>query len=235
MPKRTVAIHQPNFFPWLGYFYKLRHADVFIFLDDVQFPKTGGTWINRVMVRQNGNACWLTAPIDRNYSGVRNIKEMKFAHQRGWRDKILKTLAAAYGRTPYFSETMSVLKPLILNDDGNIAEYNIFAITSIYRALGLPPLELYRSSELESHGAATDRLISLTKAVSGDCYLCGQGAAGYQEDELFLSSGLSLQRSDFAQVPYPQHGADNFIGGLSIIDALMSLGIREAANRLCAA
>ena len=47
---KIVAIHQPNFFPWLGYFDKINKSDIFIFLDDVQFPKKGGNWTNRVQL-----------------------------------------------------------------------------------------------------------------------------------------------------------------------------------------
>ena len=72
-----VAIHQPNFFPWLGFFDKIARADVFCLLDNVQFPKTGGTWINRVQLWINGKAAWATAPVDRSYSGVRRIREMQ--------------------------------------------------------------------------------------------------------------------------------------------------------------
>ena len=75
---RVVAIHQPNFFPWLGYFDKIARSDVFIFLDDVQFPKTGGVWSNRVKILIGGEARWSTAPIDRSFTGTRKICEMHF-------------------------------------------------------------------------------------------------------------------------------------------------------------
>ena len=57
-----VGIHQPNFMPWLGYFYKIYKSDVFIFLDDVQFTKTGSSYINRVNVNMNGESKYLTVP-----------------------------------------------------------------------------------------------------------------------------------------------------------------------------
>jgi len=61
--KRIAAIHQPNFFPWLGYFRKMARADVFILLDDAQFQKTGGNWSNRVRIARNGEAVWWSAPV----------------------------------------------------------------------------------------------------------------------------------------------------------------------------
>ena len=87
-----VAIHQPNFFPWLGYFDKIARADVFCLLDHVQFPKKGGTYINRVQVLVQGAAAYVTVPVERNYSGVLPINQMKIREQEPWREKILRTL-----------------------------------------------------------------------------------------------------------------------------------------------
>jgi hypothetical protein len=65
-PRTVVAIHQPNFLPWLGFFDKLARADVFVLLNSVQFPRTSkGTWINRVKLLVGGEARWATVPIVR--------------------------------------------------------------------------------------------------------------------------------------------------------------------------
>jgi len=67
---RVVAIHQPNFLPWLGYFDKLARADTFVLLDSVQFPKRNGTWMNRVKLLVGGEPGWITVPIVRAYHGL---------------------------------------------------------------------------------------------------------------------------------------------------------------------
>ena len=121
---KTVAIHQPNFFPWLGYFDKIVRSDVFVFFDDVQFPKKGGSWSNRVKMLIGGEAKWVTASIERNYSGLRNINEMNFQDDN-WRVKMLKSLCNNYNKNSFYEETMEVVEPLILNPEKNIAEYNV--------------------------------------------------------------------------------------------------------------
>lgn len=221
---KLVAIHQPNFFPWLGYFDKIRRADMFVFLDDVQFPKTGGVWSNRVKILQQGKARWLTAPVDRAYSGVRLMHEMRFSAQEDWREKTLKTLHASYGRAAFFDATMALIVPLILNPDDDLGAYNIHAITALCAVLGLEKKPLVRSSTCKSAAAGTERLIALTQAVGGAAYLCGGGAEGYQEDALFAAGGVGLVYQDFRCVPYTQAGVAEFVPGLSVIDALMQVG-----------
>ena len=85
-----VAIHQPNFLPWLGYFDKIARADVFVMLDSVQFAKTGGTWSNRVQMLVGGQATWLTMPIVRSYHGVRTYRQMEIDEEQSWRKKLLE-------------------------------------------------------------------------------------------------------------------------------------------------
>ena len=85
--ERIVAIHQPNFFPWLGYFDKIARANVFVILDSVQFPKKQGNWMNRVRVLVHGKPHWLTVPVDRTFHGVRSVREMQIASDSPWRDR----------------------------------------------------------------------------------------------------------------------------------------------------
>ena len=102
-----VAIHQPNFFPWLGYFDKIARSDVFVILDDVQFPKKGGSFSNRVKLLISAEGRWITAPIVRNYSGVRNINAMEFCSDSPWRKKIHRTVEQSYKKTPFFDDIFS--------------------------------------------------------------------------------------------------------------------------------
>ncbi len=223
----VAAIHQPNFFPWLGYFDKLARADAFVFLDHVQFPKTGGTWTNRVRLLVNGKATWFTAPVDRAFHGMRPISEMAFAGRIGWRSTLLKTLHTAYGKAPFFAEAIALLEPLIMNPTERVAEFNIAAVTGIAGAIGIDAKKIFRSTDLAVSGKATEMLISVTKGVGGTTYLCGGGAQGYQEDEVFAASNINLVYQDYRHPVYLQRGSPEFVPGLSVIDALANLGIAD--------
>lgn len=222
--KVLVAIHQPNFFPWLGYFEKIAKTDRFIFLDDVQFPKTGGVWSNRVKLLIGGEARWFTAAIDRQYHGTRQINEMQFLEDNPWRSKLLKTLENEYRKHPFYSDVSAVITPLLLNPDGNIAEYNIHAVTTIAKVLGLDTSKLRRSSACEMTGVSNELLCNLTRAAGGNVYMCGGGAEGYQDDTIFATQGVGLQYQNFLHPDYPQRGQTTFVPGLSVIDAAMNIG-----------
>src|SRR5665213_2971606 len=92
----TVAIHQPNLYPWLGYFNKIAQADVFVFLDDVQIQKTGASYTNRVSIALDGRAHPVTAPIRRE-AGLWTIADTRFSDE-GWRARTIKTLQGAYAK-----------------------------------------------------------------------------------------------------------------------------------------
>jgi len=224
MNRKMVAIHQPNFFPWLGYFDKIAHSDVFILMDNVQFPKKGGTWSNRVQMVIDGKAAWVTMPIVRSFHGTRIIKDMKIDNSTPWREKLLGTVQMDYARAPFFRQVFPLFTDLVNNPTDRLAEYNKTAINVLAKAVGLDISKLVIGSTVEVEGAATDLLINITRAVGGTAYLAGGGAGGYQEDEKFAAAGIELIYQNFVHPTYPQCNTAEFISGLSIIDALMNVG-----------
>jgi hypothetical protein len=220
----VCAIHQPNFFPWLGYFDKIRRADVFVFLDQVAYPRAGsggmGSWTNRVRIRVQGEARWVGCPLRRQPLGT-PINETIIDDGQPWRDKLLRTLAANYRKAVHYERTMAALEPVLRQPGSNLADFNIHAIESIAARLGLT-CRFVRQSDLASPGQATEMLIALTKAAGAGVYLCGGGAGGYQEDHLFLAHDVELRYQNFRPEPYGP--ADAYIPGLSVIDYLMHDG-----------
>lgn len=221
---KIVAIHQPNFFPWLGYFDKISRCDFFVFLDDVQFQKTGGIWTNRVKLLIAGEARWVTAAIERNYHGTRNINEMQFSSSVLWRSKLLKSIEANYRKHPFYRETMEVIEPLILGEEANIASYNSHAVIVLANQIGLDSDKFRWSSQMRKTGTSNELLVTLTMNAGGDTYMCGGGADGYQDEAVFEDYGVTLQHQAFKHPEYKQANALTFNPGLSVIDAAMNLG-----------
>jgi WbqC-like protein family len=220
-----VCIHQPDFFPWLGFFDKIVRADTFIILDDVQFPKTGGTYCNRVKIIVDGRQHWITAPVLRSYTGVRLINQIELQSGLLWRDKMFKTVFHSYRKAPYFNETIGKLEPLIKNSENNLTAYNLNVVIKLCEVLNIKTKIFIKSSHLPHAGSSTNLLISLVHSVNGDAYLCGTGSLNYQDDSLFKKSGIHLIHRNFTHPVYRQYAGKNFIPGLSIIDALMHCGI----------
>jgi hypothetical protein len=228
---RLVAIHQPNFFPWLGYFNKLARSDAFILLDNVQVPKTGGSWMNRVRILANGKAMWLTMPLVRSYHGVRRVNEMRINNDTPWRAKLLKSIRTSYGKAAFFDDVFPLLSLVVNNPTESLADYNSSAIHALAERLRLDTAKILRGSTLRVYGNATDLLISMVQAAGGTAYLSGDGAGGYQQDQKFADAEVALVYQNFCSPRYPQ-GQDEFMPGLSIIDCLMYCGFETTRSLL---
>ncbi len=230
--RRVVAIHQPNFFPWLSYFDKIIRCDVFVILDNVQFQKKGGTWSNRVRILAGNKADWITAPLNRAYHGVKKISEIETDNSKPWREKIIKTIETNYGSAPYFGEVFPVLNELVRNHSDNLSEYNLNSIRTLCEILEIDTSKFERASELSVNGTATDLLINIVKETGATGYLYGRGAVNYQDNDKFNNEGLELIAQDFIHPVYSQFSSDEFIPGLSVIDSLMNVGIASGRKLL---
>jgi hypothetical protein len=217
---KVCAIHQPNFFPWLGYFDKIRRSDVFVFLDSVAYPKSGhsmGSWCNRVRIDIGGNPTWFGCAVKREH-GEQKIRDVLLDDGRPWRERLLNMLRINYRRSPGFVRTMALVEPLILSDEDRLAAFNIRAIKAVCNALEINA-SFVRQSDLNIEGSSTELLVSITRAVGCDTYMSGGGATEYQVDGLFRERGVDLVYQDFVQKPYRKQ--DDFLPGLSVLDYLM--------------
>ena len=223
-----VAIHQPNYLPWLGYFYKIRCADIFIFLDDAQYSKNSFT--NRVRVLNKEKSRWLTIPVSFNFG---DSIGMVTSAVPDWPKKHLDSLRGFYGKTPYFREVWPDFEALYdgLEQD-YLANINIHLIRAIADHLKLQCRFVMASSLDTAKATGDDRLITLTNLLApGGCYLSGAGGANYQDPAKFEKVGLRLQYQDFKHPQYEQQ-ATAFVAGLSVVDAVFNLGWRKTAELL---
>ena len=221
----VVAIHQPNFLPWLGWFDKLARADVFVLLDHVQFPRTSkGTYVNRVKLLVGGKDAWVTAPIVRASGSVQRIDEVCVDDAQPWRDKLLRTVEHNYRRADAYDEIVPLVRDVLGRRTDRLAELNDHGVRRLADVLGLDGSKFVRSSTLGVSSHATELLIELTKAVGGTTYLAGNLAGStYQEDEKFEQAGIELRSQRFEHPRYEQQ-VDEFVPGLSVVDALMHVG-----------
>lgn len=216
----TIAIHQPNFIPWIGFFYKIKHCDLFVLLDDVQYTKN--SLINRNKIKTVTGEQWVTMPVFHSGNFGQNINETLLIQFERHYSKFLRALQISYSKAPFFSDIL----PLLTIDDYScdfLSELNELLIRRIANYLEiLTPIR--KSSVLPNiEGHSTTRLISICKHFGADSYLAGFGGKNYQDDELFRLSGIEPFVSDFKYPHYKQlYGP--FIPNLSVVDVLMNNG-----------
>jgi hypothetical protein len=217
-----VAIHQPNYAPWLGYFHKIACSDTFVFLDDAQYSRGGYT--NRVRIGRAEKSVWLTQPVKRDFGGI--ICETIFSAE-DWSARHLDTLKGSYAQAAAFKEVWPVIRAIWESVPcKTLAAANRHIIEALATFLGLTP-RFILSSTLET-GAATgdDRLVRILQAVApgGSVYLSGEGGANYQSAATYSDAGYKLCYDRF-QHPEYQRGKAPFFAGLSILDALFHQGV----------
>lgn len=214
-----VAIHQPNYLPWMGYFAKLAQADLFVYLDDVQFSKNGYT--NRVQVLNGDRHYWLTVPVQVHLGdSIDAIMPAKPGWHRSHRD----TLANFYRRAPAFREVWPDVEALYDSaPEHDIGSINAHFIDGLSGLLGLTR-KTVRSSAIDTGTARGDaRLAAIVEILApGGTYLSGSGGKAYQDAATFEARGITLRYTGFAHPEYDQGTV--FEPGLSVVDAVFRLG-----------
>ncbi len=219
-----VAIHQPNYIPWLGYFYKIYLCDIFVYLDDV--PYTKNSIINRNKLKTAQGAAWLTVDVLSKGRYGQLIKDVEINNNVPWSKNHWKTISQNYAKAPYFTEYRSFFEQIYLKRWERLADLNESLIGATCQLLGLRNAKFVKSSSLEVSGASTQLLVNICKVVGADTYLAGFGSKKYMDEAAFEKASLKFRYSDFKRPTYRQLWGD-FIPDLSIIDLLFNEGERS--------
>lgn len=217
----SLAIMQPYFLPYLGYFHLINSVDIFVIYDDIQYTKKG--WINRNRLLFSGNVEYVTIPLVKD-SDFLNVNQRTISH--GWkkeRSKILRKLEQSYRKRQNFEQGMSLSEQILNYNDKNLFNYIYHSVRLISHHLG-SKTEIVTSSSIGdfSKYRGKDKVIELCKKIKADRYVNAiSGMSLYDKDE-FLSAGLDLKFVKSALAPYKQD-KDVFEPGLSIIDMIFSI------------
>jgi hypothetical protein len=221
----TVAIHQPNFLPWLGYFDKLLRSDVFVLYDDVQFPRAK-TVVNRVLIKTAHGPDWVTVPVGHK-GDLASIKDVRISPDPSWKRKALRTIELNYSSAPYAKDYLPGLKAIIEESTDELWRLNSDLIAWCAHQLGSQTRFLY-SSDLcadEPEVRGSEKIQHLLKAAGATVYISGEsiGSRRYIDEEWFRREGVQLEWQRFRHPQYPQlHG--DFAENLSIIDLIFNCG-----------
>ncbi len=219
-----VAIHQPECFPWLGFFHKMSLADTFVLLDTVQFEKNNFQNRNKVLIA--GSPQWLTFPIEQHALHT-SVKDIKI----NWRDeklikKHLTTIEQNYRKCEFFEDIFPFLSSLYEKKIESLAEFNTEFIVWMAQALGIET-KIVRASELQLSGVAqggTEVTLEICKMLGATTYVSGSGAKEYLELEPYNQANVSVYFQEFHHPVYPQKGTQEFVSHLSSIDLYANCG-----------
>lgn len=221
-----VAIHQPDFFPWLGMFDKIIKSDLFVLYDSCRNDSKLG-WTKRVQLTKGYDVRWLGFAmhrVHRNAEGyyprlcehrIRDFEKNRLRH--------LRIIEAEYRYAPFFDKVMPYLQELYAYHTEILTEFNIYCILSLCRELYISR-PMIRSSTLHVGSAKNEAHVEIIEKVGGNIYLSGQGARAYMIDEVYRKHGIEVRYQQFTHPTYPQFNRGDFVPGLSIIDALMNIG-----------
>ena len=216
-----AAIHQPNYLPWLGYFYKIARSEVFVFLDNVQYGKNN--IINRNKIKTAQGAAWLTVGVLSKGRLGQLIKDVDINNDTSWRRTHEKSISQNYSKAPYFKKYKDFFEDIYYKQWEKLVHLNEALIKLNCDLLGIRDVKFIRASELSISGQSTELLINICKAIGADTYLSGFGGKKYMDEKAFEQASISLSYYDFDHPTYNQLWGE-FIPNLSIIDLLFNEG-----------
>ena len=226
-----LAVMQPTYMPWMGYFDLIDQADAFVFLDDVQLARQ--SWQTRNRIRgTNGAELMLSILVRHSGELDHSIAETRIAETKPWRKKHLRTIRQAYAKAPRGDEAASLWEMALKNDDDRLGHFTSAAIGLVCKCLGIhTPTQ--RSTMIPDTAERIERLIGLCRQAGADTYLSPPGAAEYLHGDdapkRFESAGISLVFQRYEHPVYDQARAD-FLSHLGIIDLLAHVGIDDALD-----
>jgi hypothetical protein len=213
-----VAIMQPYFLPYIGYFQLMASVDTFVVFDDVNFINRG--WINRNRLLLNGVAHTFTVPL-RGASQNRLICDIELVDEYGWREKLLRTIRQAYGKAPCYAQVSALLENLINYPSIRLDEFLLNSLREIVRYLSLE-VEIVSTSRIynNEHLKGQERILDICRQERADIYINPIGGVDLYDRAGFLKQGIQLNFLRSGMVSYSQ-GKSEHVAWLSIMDVLM--------------
>ncbi|WP_353663223.1 WbqC family protein [Hydrogenimonas sp. SS33] len=225
-----LALMQPTFDPWLGYFDLIDYADIFVFLDTVQLNRQSWQTRNRLLLGGKEHLFPLPVINDRS-SGKTLIKEARLDFRRfDFRKKLIRTLEQYYRKSPYFDEVHPFLRSLIMYETPFLSEYNTHMIGKICEKTGIAtPLVRLSETSFSSDAQKGALVFDVCRYFDADIYVSPIGAKEYlqQSAGLFEESGITVEFQYYQHPQYRQQ-SEVFVPYIGIFDILYNEGTQKA-------
>jgi hypothetical protein len=227
-----VAIMQPYFFPYIGYWQLIHAADRFVLFDDAQYMRHG--WVNRNRILKPGGGWqYILVPL-KKHEVTEPIRNVEAHPDKNWKELIIAQLAHYKKKARYFGETSELVREILFgNDEQGIAAIDFAIINKLCAYLGIDR-EIIRSSEQDFDysdvGDAGEWALRISEQMGASEYINPAGGAELVDQDKFSSSNIRLSFLKPHDIVYSQRG--DFEPSLSIIDVLMFNGIEGTKELL---
>ena len=222
----TVAIHQPYYFPWLGFFHKMANCDIFIILDDAVQSKSD--YVHRCKIKTEKGVEWLKIPIVKDEIRIDKLMikdgEQDSRMLNMWQRKHWDAIEVAYKRAPFWGDYSGAVQEIFFDYHRDVCSLDMQAIWLLKSLMGID-CDIVFSSDMDINSTGNQRNLDICQKLNADRYLSGLGAKNYNDGESFDKEGIELIYSGFIHPVYPQLWGE-FVEGLSALDYLFNCGGR---------
>ena len=219
MQEVVFSGHQPNFIPYMGFFYKMFKSDIFVLDDDVQYSCT--ELQNSNFIKVNGQAHRITVPVHYHFGDP--INRVEIDYNKGWREKLLKTLRMNYGKAPYFDLGYQLMEKHLMETPYLLNNLNVGLLKDIATGFDLKCKILIASEDVPTPMKNNARNIFQCTQLGGTVYYSGVGGRAYNDEAEYADAGIQIVYSDYKPVQYKQ-GKGGFIPNLSVLDYIFYNG-----------
>lgn len=217
-----VAIMQPTYLPWIGYFNLIKNSEYFIFLNDVQFDKRSWQQRNKIII--NSNEKYLTVPVHTKNKHLQKLCDVKIDNSKKWKQDHLNSLKFNYGNHKYFKEVFSFLERIYNQENEHLVNLNIDLIIEITKYLGFD-FNYEFSSNFKSERKKGERIFELLKKIKADKYISPIGSKEYlDKTKQSRQDKVKVEYINYKCKCYSQKKQSKFFNNLSIIDLIFNHG-----------
>lgn len=214
-----LAIMQPYFFPYIGYFQLMHAVDKFVVYDNIKFTKKG--WINRNRILVDGKDAFITLALKKDSDSLHVVDRCLAEVWPDERKKLLNRLLSSYRKAPYFDQVFPLLQDVLHNEEKNLFKFLLSTLLAIKNYIGVTtPIIVSSSILVDNTLRSSEKVLALCKMTAAKVYINPIGGMNLYSKNQFEQRGIKLQFLKANNIQYPQY-SNEFVPFLSIIDVMM--------------
>ena len=215
-----VTIHQPNYFPYPGFFQKVLLSDIYVVLDRAQF-EFDITNRNKIITPE-GSWSRISVPIKKDHKFF-EVRDVEINNDQPWAEKNWDLICKSYDNSPFFDLYKATLNSVFKKNWNLIFDLNFYTLKKVLEWLNIKTKIIF-DSELDVTGKSSEHLLNICKKLGATKYLSGPGGRDYLNEKIFEQNKIKVEYQKFDPIIYQQKHAKSFVPNLSILDLLFNMG-----------